>query len=124
MGWPMNIAEDLTYTCPMHPDIRQSRPGNCPKCGMALEPVTLAAPAKSEWTCPMHAEIVRTEPGNCPICGMALEPRTAVAEEENPELIDMTRRFKVSLVLTLPLLILAMSPYVTDVLMKAIPPAA
>lgn len=75
------------------------------------------------YTCPMHPEIREAKPGNCPICGMALEPRTAVAEEENPELIDMTRRFWLSLVLTIPLLVLAMSPYVTDVLMKAIPPA-
>ena len=75
------------------------------------------------YTCPMHPEIVRDGPGTCPICGMALEPRTAVAEEENPEMINMTRRFKVSLVLTIPLLILAMSPYVTDILMRAIPPA-
>lgn len=61
------------------------------------------------WTCPMHPEIVRDAPGSCPICGMALEPRTISAEEEeNPELIDMTRRFKVSVVLTIPLVFIAM----------------
>ena len=70
---------------------------------MALEPVTLAAPmTRTEYTCPMHPEIVRQEPGFCPICGMALEPRTvSIAEEANPELIDMTRRFWISLGLTL-----------------------
>src|SRR6266849_2929880 len=53
----------------------------------------------------MHPRIVRSEPGACPICGMALEPRTISAvEEENPELRNMTRRFWVSTVLTLPLL--------------------
>src|SRR5262249_50563630 len=58
----------------------------------------------------MHPQIVRDQPGNCPICGMALEPVvTAGGEESTPELIDMTRRFKVSLALTVPLLILAMS---------------
>jgi Cu+-exporting ATPase len=58
----------------------------------------------------MHPEIVRPEPGFCPICGMALEPRTvAVEDEANPELVDMTRRFWVSLGLTLPLLIMAMA---------------
>jgi P-type Cu+ transporter len=114
-------AEGRLYTCPMHPEIRETQPGPCPKCGMALEPVAPEAPAKTEWTCPMHPEIVRDGPGTCPICGMALEPRTALAEEENPELIDMTRRFWVSLILTIPLLILVMSPYFTDVLMKAIP---
>ena len=60
------------------------------------------AATKTEYTCPMHPEIVRAEPGNCPICGMALEPRTVTAaEEENPELRDMTRRFWISVVLTL-----------------------
>jgi len=116
-------AETRLYTCPMHPEIRQEQPGSCPKCGMALEPVTPAAPAKTEWTCPMHPEVVRDAAGTCPICGMALEPRTAVAEEENPELRDMTRRFRVSLVLTIPLFILAMSPYFTDILMKTLSPA-
>jgi Cu+-exporting ATPase len=62
-----------------------------------------AAPAGTTYTCPMHPEIVRTEPGSCPICGMALEPRTATLDEENPELRDMSRRFWISAVLTLPL---------------------
>jgi Cu+-exporting ATPase len=65
--------------------------------------------AKTEWTCPMHPQIVRDAPGTCPICGMALEPRTVSAEEPvNPELVDMTRRFWVSVVLTVPLVTLAM----------------
>jgi P-type Cu+ transporter len=104
-------SEAVEYTCPMHPEVRQRGPGACPKCGMALEPVTLAAPmTHTEYTCPMHPEIVRQEPGFCPICGMALEPRTvSMAEEANPELIDMTRRFWISLGLTLPLLVMAMA---------------
>ena len=101
------------YTCPMHPEVRQSEPGNCPICGMALEPVIPVAAAKTEWVCPMHPQIVRDAPGNCPICGMALEPRAGSLEEEkNPELINMTRRFRVSAVLTIPLLLIAMSVYV------------
>ena len=57
----------------------------------------------------MHPEIVRDAPGACPICGMALEPRTLTAEEEeNPELRDMTRRFRVSAALTLPLFLVSM----------------
>jgi Cu+-exporting ATPase len=76
---------------------------------MALEPESPALPAtKTEYTCPMHPEIVRTEPGACPICGMALELRTVTVEEENPELRDMTRRFWISLALTVPLLVIAM----------------
>jgi Cu+-exporting ATPase len=63
------------------------------------------------YTCPMHPEIVRDGPGSCPICGMALEPRTVSLEEgPNPELIDMTRRFWLSLALTVPLLFVAMAP--------------
>src|SRR5512135_319131 len=106
--------KEIAYTCPMHPEIRQPGPGACPKCGMALELVQPSIPAvKTEWTCPMHPEIVRAAPGSCPICGMALEPKTITAgEEENPELVDMTRRFKVSVVLTLPLVLIAMRHYI------------
>ena len=99
------------YTCPMHPEVRAIAPGACPKCGMALEPVAAPPPAaRTEWVCPMHPEIVRDAPGSCPICGMALEPRTVTAAEEvNPELADMTRRFWVSLVPTVPVFVLSMS---------------
>jgi Cu+-exporting ATPase len=78
---------------------------------MALEPVIAAPPsARTEYVCPMHPQIVRREPGNCPICGMILEPRTlSVKEEDNPELRDMTRRFRISLGLTSPVLVAAMS---------------
>lgn len=101
------------YTCPMHPEIREEKSGSCPKCGMALEPLTPPViTAKTEWTCPMHPEIVRDSPGNCPICGMALEPKTPEAEEENPELIDMTRRFRVGGALTIPLVFITMSSYI------------
>ena len=96
------------YTCPMHPEVRQPEPGSCPKCGMALEPVHVTAPAqRTEWTCPMHPQIVRDGPGSCPICGMALEPRTVTADEpENPELKDMRQRLKVSALMTAPLLVM------------------
>src|SRR5215831_6998962 len=99
------------YTCPMHPEVRQEGPGACPRCGMALEPVMTAVPGtRTTYVCPMHPEIVRSEPGTCPICGMALEPRTVSLEEEaSPELVDMTRRFWISLGLTVPLVLLAMS---------------
>ncbi|MCH6590767.1 MAG: heavy metal translocating P-type ATPase [Proteobacteria bacterium] len=98
------------YTCPMHPDVMQEGPGDCPDCGMALEPVTVPGPrTQTRYTCPMHPEIVEDGPGDCPICGMALEPVTVTVEEEaNPELVDMTRRFWASLALTLPVVVLAM----------------
>jgi len=98
-----------TYVCPMCPEVLASKPGPCPSCGMALEPTIPLAATRTEYTCPMHPEIVRPGPGSCPICGMALEPRTVTAtEEENPELRDMTRRFWISLILTVPLLAIAM----------------
>ena len=105
-----------TYTCPMHAEVRQDGPGDCPKCGMALELLTpAAAPSKREWTCPMHPEVVRDAPGDCPKCGMALEPREAVAEEsEDPELRAMTRRFWVSTAFSVPLLVLAMAEYLPE----------
>jgi P-type Cu+ transporter len=102
-------AADAIYTCPMDPEIRQKGPSACPRCGMALEPEMVKAPAvRTEWTCPMHPEIVRDAPGSCPKCGMALEPRTVTIDEENPELEDMTRRFWISTVLTIPLVVFAM----------------
>ena len=110
---PKPAPAGATYVCPMDPEVRQEKPGACPKCGMALEPEMVTAPAtKTEWTCPMHPEIVRDAPGSCPICGMALEPRTITLEEDNPELTDMTRRFWVSTALTVPLVIFAMLRHV------------
>jgi Cu+-exporting ATPase len=73
-------------------------------------PAEPPAPSGTKWTCPMHPEIVRDAPGPCPICGMALEPLTvAVEEEDNPELRDMSRRFWLSLVFTVPVFLLGMS---------------
>ncbi|TFH85215.1 copper-translocating P-type ATPase [Billgrantia azerbaijanica] len=108
----------------MHPEVVADEPGDCPKCGMALEPTTpQAAEPRTEWICPMHPEIVRDEPGECPKCGMALEPRQVTAEEEqNPELVDMTRRFWVGVVLTVPVVVLAMGGLIPGVNMDALVP--
>jgi Cu+-exporting ATPase len=94
----------VTYVCPMDPEVGESKPGACPKCGMALEPEAI------EYTCPMHPEIVRGRPGSCPICGMALEPRVAagVHPEDDSELRSMQLRFWVGAGLSLPLLALSM----------------
>ena len=104
---PAAMPSGAAYICAMCPEVREPAPGACPRCGMALEPEVPQATA--EYTCPMHPEIVRREPGSCPICGMALELRVGTqAEEENPELREMSKRFWISLVLTLPLLAGAM----------------
>ena len=102
--------QQMTYICPMDPEVSKTGPGSCPKCGMALEPADLALAAKRvEYTCPMHSDVVRDGPGDCPICGMALEPREVNADEMNPELASMTRRLWIGTALTLPLLALMVS---------------
>ena len=65
------------------------------------------------YTCPMHPAVRRTEPGSCPLCGMGLEPESGAMDEDapNPELVDFTRRFRVGAVLTVPLLVLTMAPF-------------
>ena len=107
---PAGKAAETWYSCPMCPGVRQLGPGVCPKCGMALDP-ELGADALQptvEYTCPMHPEVVRDGPGSCPKCGMALEPRTVVPDAANPELDDMTRRFRWAAVVGFPVFALAM----------------
>jgi Cu+-exporting ATPase len=83
---------------------------SAPVAPLAFEPEHAAK--QTDWTCPMHPEIVRSKPGACPICGMPLEARGIGTDDENSELVDMTRRFWVSLALAVPVLILSMSDYV------------
>jgi Cu+-exporting ATPase len=90
--------EKGTYIAPVHLNDDASTRSNVPTVS-----------AGSKYTCPMHSQIVRDEPGNCPICGMALEPLIAAAEEHNPELAGMSRRFWVSLCLTIPIFTISMS---------------
>lgn len=99
----------IYYTCPMHPEIHENEPGNCPKCGMALDAVgELSMATTTEYTCPMHPEVIQDHPGSCPKCGMALEAKTINAEDNNDELNDMSRRFKYSSILAFPVFLLAM----------------
>lgn len=107
---------DANYICPMCPEVESDVPGECPKCGMSLEPNLTDQSqlgGKTIYTCPMHPEIEQAHPGSCPICGMDLEPKVvAVEDEADLELTSMTRRFWVSVVLTVPLFTLAMAPMV------------
>ena len=91
--------------------MEQDTPGTCGKCGMALEAAVPLSVAQAGYTCPMHPEVAADAPGDCPVCGMALEPTTITREAPaNPELTDMTRRFRVGALFTVPLVVLAMAP--------------
>src|SRR3984957_10392805 len=80
-----------------------------------------AAPAGTIYTCPMHPEVRQVGPGSCPICGMALEPeQVSLDDAPDPELIDMTRRFRIALVLTLPVFVIEMGSHLG--LMHLVPP--
>ncbi len=104
------LDHDQRYSCPMHPETQQDQPGDCPQCGMALEPTnySLNSSIQTEYSCPMHPEVVRNEPGDCPKCGMALEPQITEVDSENAELINMNRRFWISLLLTIPVFVISM----------------
>ena len=120
-------APGTKWICPMDPEVESDRPGPCPKCGMALEPATPAAPStRTEWTCPMHPEVARSEPGSCPKCGMALEPRTVEVEPgPNPEYLDMRRRFWISVPLAALTLLLAMAEMIPgDPIARLVGPTA
>ena len=73
----------------------------------------VSGPASVIYTCPMHPQIRQQGPGHCPICGMALEPVTATIDAgASPELVDMTRRFRAALVLSLPIVALEMGAHI------------
>jgi Cu+-exporting ATPase len=73
-------------------------------------------PEGTIYTCPMHPEIRQVGPGSCPICGMALEPETVSLDDKpDPELIDMTRRFWIGLVLTLPVFVMDMTVHLAGI---------
>ena len=88
------------------------------------QPSAVPADLDAIYTCPMHPEIRQKGPGSCPICGMALEPEEISLEEKpNPELVDFTRRLKVSAFLAVPLLLLAMSDIIPgQPVQHALPP--
>ncbi|WP_166038097.1 copper-translocating P-type ATPase [Sphingosinicella sp. YJ22] len=86
---------------------RKQPPSSEPATATPAQGAPAEPPQGTIWTCPMHPQIRRGRPGTCPICGMALEPLEPTLEEgPNPELIDMTRRFWLSAVLSIPLVVL------------------
>ncbi|MCY4220574.1 MAG: heavy metal translocating P-type ATPase [Thiotrichales bacterium] len=106
-------ASPAVYTCPCHPAVRSDTPADCPECGMALEPQMPTARVRTEYVCPMHPTVVRDAPGSCPECATALEPQAARPDDgSSPELADMRRRLAIAGVLTLPVVVIAMSEMV------------
>jgi P-type Cu+ transporter len=106
------VALKQHYFCPMCPAVESDKPGDCPKCGMRLERNRAHRPPTDQtiYTCPMHPEIEQDHPGDCPICGMRLEPKTGLAKdgEEDRETRALAFKFWIGLILTIPLLVLAL----------------
>ncbi|MFN4761705.1 heavy metal translocating P-type ATPase [Gillisia sp. Q332] len=100
-----------TFYCPMHceGDKTYDEPGDCPVCGMDLvEEMSLKA-AGTQYTCPMHPEVIKDEPGSCPICGMDLVPMEADVSAEKKTYQKLLKKFKIAVVFTLPIFLIAMS---------------
>jgi Cu+-exporting ATPase len=113
------------YFCPMCEGVESDTPGSCPKCGMTLERnPALPETSKIIYTCPMHPQIQLDHPGNCPICGMTLEPKTIGGghEEEQRETNSLSRKFWIALVLTVPVLVIAMGHVIPGLQIEAIVP--
>ncbi|MEO7046787.1 MAG: heavy metal-binding domain-containing protein, partial [Ferruginibacter sp.] len=106
--------EGGVWYCPMHceGDKTYNKPGDCPVCGMHLEKQVRQKQQTGKYTCPMHPQIIQDGPGSCPICGMDLVPIIAQkedADEEDGNIKDLTRKFKIACAFTIPLFLLSMS---------------
>jgi len=119
-----DTSKAAVYTCPMHPEIREDKPGICSKCGMDLEKISGPSSIKTIYTCPMHPEIEQDHPGFCPICGMTLEPKIAATEADNSEYQEMLRRFWIAVILTIPIFILSIGKMVPALNLKSIFPVS
>ena len=96
------------YYCPMCPGVESDQPGDCPKCGMALElnPAFISAD-KEWWTCPMHPEVKLDHPGTCPQCGMDLISVKIKGDQDETEMEHLKRKTLIAALLTVPILVLA-----------------
>lgn len=107
---PVSTGSGVFY-CPMHCEGEKTydKPGDCPVCGMDLVEAPSASKTPTQYTCPMHPEVVQDEPGSCPKCGMDLVPMQADVEEEDSTYKKLLKKFKIAVVFTLPIFIIAMS---------------
>ncbi|MGE5317050.1 MAG: copper-transporting P-type ATPase [Chloroflexota bacterium] len=107
------------YYCPMRceGDKTYDQPGDCPVCGMHLKKEESFIKSKvTTYTCPMHPEIISDRPGDCPICGMALVPVNVETDSEDDKAYkSMASKFWISVALTLPVFLLAMSDMIPGI---------
>lgn len=128
----MMLHHDMPkYTCPMHTEVIEDYPGQCPKCGMNLVTELMNEADKKDFksdksvdeefannnlfqkfTCPMHPEIIQDKAGNCPLCGMKLIPIASSLEyadhkSHSSGIVDFRNRFYVVLILTVPIMLLS-----------------
>jgi heavy metal translocating P-type ATPase len=106
---------EAKYYCPMRceKDKTYDYPGECPVCGMHLKKEESASPSETIYTCPMHPEVKQNKPGNCPKCGMDLVPeKRGENSEEEKAYKRMAKRFRIAVILSVPVLIIAMSDHI------------
>ncbi|HAN96631.1 MAG TPA: hypothetical protein DCQ98_03985, partial [Planctomycetaceae bacterium] len=101
---------EARYFCPCCPGVGQDEPGDCPRCGMPLQPNPAFVPLSRSYVCPMHPEVRRDRPGSCPECGMALEPTGEGTGDDPMGERDMRRRTIVAGLFAVALLTIAMGP--------------
>ncbi len=115
------------YYCPMCSGVESDEPGDCPMCGMSLEPnpAYSLSSGKVTYTCPMHPQIEQDHPGDCPICGMALEPKAAAPEAQADfEGESLARKFWLGVILTVPILFLSLGKMLPGLSIdQLVPPA-
>ena len=115
------------YYCPMCSGVESDKPGDCPMCGMSLEPnpAFSLSSVKVTYTCPMHPQIEQDHPGDCPICGMALEPKAAAPEAQaDSESESLARKFWLGVILTVPILFLSLGKMLPGLSVdQLVPPA-
>ncbi|MBV35850.1 MAG: copper-translocating P-type ATPase [Rickettsiales bacterium] len=99
------------YHCPMHCEGEKvyQQFGNCPICGMNLEQIPQHTSSTAKYTCPMHPEILEDQSGACPICGMDLVLTTVELEDDQSTYLDLLKKFKIAVIFTLPIFVIAMS---------------
>ncbi|TNF48620.1 MAG: heavy metal translocating P-type ATPase [Bacteroidetes bacterium] len=105
------------FYCPMHceGDKTYSKPGNCPVCGMDLIEQPRAVVSSNQiWTCPMHPEVIKDQKGTCPICGMNLILKKPDTSAEDKVFHELRRKFRLSVLFTLPIFLIAMSEMIMN----------